>query len=38
MKTNRLHYSFSFDALSMEIMHIRFTDKKKIVTKDFFLN
>lgn len=36
MKTNSVHYSFSFDALSMEFMKIRFTDKKKIVTMIFF--
>lgn len=38
MKANRLHYSLTFDALSMEFMHIRFIDKKKKnVTKIFFL-
>lgn len=37
MKANRLHYSLTFDALSMEFMHIRFIDKKKNCDKDFFL-
>lgn len=36
MKANRLHYSLTFDALSMEFMHIRFIDKKKKCDKDFF--
>lgn len=34
---NRLHYSLTFDALSMEFMQIRFIDKKKNCDKDFFL-
>lgn len=37
MKANRLHYSLTFDALSMEFMHIRFIDKNKKCDKDFFL-
>lgn len=36
MKANRLHYSLTFDALSMEFMHIRFIDKKKIGQRFFF--